>query len=65
MAFAIGTGVAALTLADDVAIRPAELWIATGGLFALAVTCFVAHLDVNRGRRSREYVIEPVPPAGQ
>ncbi len=59
---AAATAAAALTLADDVAVRPSELWVATGGFVALALTCFIAHRDANRGRKSREYVLEEVPP---
>lgn len=61
LAFAIGTGVAALTSDGAGAIQASELWISTGGLLALALVCFLAHWDVNRGRRGREYVLELVP----
>jgi transposase InsO family protein len=52
----------ALTLPGDAAIAPSELWIMTGALAVLAVTCFIAHWDVNRGRRAKEYETEDLPP---
>jgi hypothetical protein len=58
---AFGAGVAALTVASDAGIGPAELWIFTGAFLALALTCFLAHWDVNRGRRVKEYETEEFP----
>jgi hypothetical protein len=59
---AVTAGICALTLPSDAAVGPAELWILTGASAALAVTCFLAHWDVNRGRRARQYEIEELPP---
>lgn len=55
-------GACALTLSGDATLVPRELWILTAALVALAATCFLAHWDVNRGRRVREYEIEDLPP---
>jgi hypothetical protein len=55
---AVGTSVAALTVAADAAVRTSELWVATGGLLLAATLCLAANWDVNRGRRSRYYEIE-------
>lgn len=57
---AAGTGIGALTATADSAARPSEFWIATVAFVALAATCFIAQWDTNRGRKSREYVIEAV-----
>lgn len=59
---AVTTATCAFTLSDDAAIAPSELWILTGALSALAVTCLLAHWDVNRGRRVKEYETEDLPP---
>lgn len=58
--FAFASGLAALTVADGASLRPAELWIAAGFLCLCAVLCGAAHVDVNRGRTSREREIEEV-----
>ena len=59
---AAASGVGALTLSDNAAISPGELWILTGTWTALAITCLLAHWDVNRGRRAKEYETEDLPP---
>lgn len=60
--FAFATGLAALTLSAQLAVRPVDLWIATAGFVLAAVLCFAAHRDVNRGRRSRWIELEELPP---
>lgn len=60
--FAFTAGLAALTVPGNTAIKPTELWIVTGTFAALAVTCFLAHWDVNRGRRTRRYELEELSP---
>src|SRR6476646_4023625 len=55
---AIGTCISALTLSQEVEMRPSELWIVTGGLLLAATLCFLAHWDVNRGRRVKEREIK-------
>lgn len=62
LGFAFATGAGALMVSKDAAIKPVELWILTGAFFALAITCFLAHWDVNRGRRSKQYETEELPP---
>jgi hypothetical protein len=56
--FAFAAALAALTIAESVRVTAAELWIATAGFAILAATCFLAHWDVNRGRRSRDIEVE-------
>lgn len=60
--FAFATGLAALTVSAQLAVRPVDLWIATAGFVLAAVLCFAAHRDVNRGRRSRWIELEELPP---
>ncbi|HET7508727.1 MAG TPA: hypothetical protein VFJ65_00620 [Solirubrobacterales bacterium] len=60
--FAFATSLAALTLSGELAIRPVDLWIFTAAFVLAAVLCFVAHRDVNRGRRSRWIEREELPP---
>lgn len=42
-------------------MRPAELWIITAGLLLAASLCFIAHWDVNRGRKIKEREIKERP----
>lgn len=58
--FAFAAGMGALTASPDAAMEPAELWILAGSFLALALTCLVAHWDVNRGRKCRQYESEEV-----
>jgi type VI protein secretion system component VasK len=60
--FAVSTAVVALTVSDGAPLTRRELWIITAGLLTLASTMFLAHWDVNRGRRSRHYEREELPP---
>lgn len=46
----------ALALSEDVAIRAPELWTITGCALILAVGCFLANHDVNRGRIPKRYI---------
>jgi protein-S-isoprenylcysteine O-methyltransferase Ste14 len=62
--FAFAGALAALTLADNMQIRASELWIGAVAFALLSITCFLAHWDVNRGRRSRDVEIEERPAAG-
>lgn len=55
---AAGTALAAATLADDVEVSAWVLWVTTFFLAVLALVCFLAHWDVNRGRRVRYSEIE-------
>jgi membrane protein implicated in regulation of membrane protease activity len=60
--FAFAAGFGALTVSGDAAIKPAVLWVLTSAFVALAATCFLAHWDVNRGRRTRQYETEELSP---
>jgi hypothetical protein len=60
--FGFASGLAALTLSAQLAVRPVDLWIATAGFALAVVLCFAAHRDVNRGRRSRWIELEELPP---
>ncbi|HET7506740.1 MAG TPA: hypothetical protein VFJ53_00125 [Solirubrobacterales bacterium] len=51
---AVGASLSAATLSREVAMRPSELWITTGGLALAAALCFLAHWDVNRGRKVKK-----------
>ena len=60
-----GAGVAALTIGAGVAVSAAlareteaVLWTIAIAFTVLAATCFLAHWDVNRGRRIRHAEIE-------
>jgi hypothetical protein len=55
---AAGTATGSLTLSSGAAVRPLDLWIATAGLLVTAALCFLAHWDVNRGRKAKRYEIE-------
>ncbi len=60
--FACAAGFGALTVSGDAAVKPAVLWVLTGAFVALAATCFLAHWDVNRGRRTKQYETEELSP---
>lgn len=56
---AVSAAFVALALSDDVKVRALELWIVAVAALLNAATCFVAHWDVNRGRKAkRSEVIE-------
>lgn len=59
--FAFAAGIGALTVPPDAAVRVSELWISAAAFATLALACFLAHWDVNRGRRHREYETERLP----
>jgi hypothetical protein len=59
---AVGTAVAALTVSTGAPVTSSELWGLTAFLVVLAGTMFLAHWDVNRGRRSRQYEQEDLSP---
>lgn len=59
--FAFASGLTALTISRKLAVRPLDLWIAAAGFALAAALCFVAHRDVNRGRRSRWTEREELP----
>lgn len=61
LSFAFAAAIGALTVSKDAVIKPVELWVLTGAFLALAVTCFLAHWDANRGRRSKQYETEELP----
>jgi hypothetical protein len=58
LGFAFAAALSALTVARDTAVGPAKLWIGAAAFIGLAVTCFLAHWDVNRGRRAKCYETE-------
>jgi hypothetical protein len=55
---AVTTVTAALTLSRDAVVSPSVLWITTPWPIFVAGLCFLAHIDVNRGRRVKRYEIE-------
>jgi hypothetical protein len=59
---AIGTSIAALSVSDGAAVQPSDLWIVTGAFALAGLLCLTAHLDVNRGRKTRVREIEEPPP---
>ena len=59
--FSFAVVIAALTVAEEVAVRPLDLVITAAGLLLASILCFVAHRDVNRGRRSRWIEVEELP----
>lgn len=56
--FAFAGLLGALNISDEAVIRRSELWILTGSFASMALICFLAHWDVNRGRKTREWEIE-------
>jgi hypothetical protein len=56
----VGVTLAAATSSDRIGIRPETLWVVVGALIVIAVVCFFAHWDSNRGRtfRQTEVVVE-------
>lgn len=58
--FAFAAGLAVLTVAAGASLSPSELWIAAGLLLLCAILCGAAHIDVNRGRTSREREVEEI-----
>jgi hypothetical protein len=54
--FAGATLIASLTLSPGVGLRSSELSIAAASLAAMAVLCFLAHWDTNRGRKPKRYL---------
>jgi hypothetical protein len=63
--FGVATVLGTLTISDDAAVRPGELWVATAGFLLAAALCFLAHRDVNKGRRSRWVEVEELPAADE
>jgi hypothetical protein len=58
VALAASVALAAGTVPKSVAVNSAVLWTAAAALAVLAATCFLAHWDVNRGRKVRHSEIE-------
>ena len=61
LGFAFAAAMGALTVPDEMAVRPSELSISAVAFLVLAIVCFLAHWDVNRGRTSRRYETKEVP----
>jgi heme/copper-type cytochrome/quinol oxidase subunit 3 len=61
LACAAGTLTAALTLSPESGVHPSQLWIATVALIVISVVCFLAHWDVNRGRKPKRYEVKELP----
>lgn len=59
---AVGTAIAALTVAPGAPVSRRELWIVTSALVVWGVTLLIAHWEVNRGRSSRQYEREELSP---
>lgn len=58
---AIGALFTSATLSAEVAVSPLVFWVTAFWIFLVAALCFLAHWDVNRGRRAKEWEIEEVP----
>ncbi|HEX6205344.1 MAG TPA: hypothetical protein VFZ29_06005 [Solirubrobacterales bacterium] len=63
--FSFAAALGALTIAENGAVSSGELWIGAAGFLLAAVLCFAAHLDVNRGRRSKWVEVEELPSGQQ
>jgi hypothetical protein len=55
---AAGVLTACLTLSAEVAVSTRDLLIVTASLLVASVLCFLAHWDVNRGRRIKSFEVE-------
>jgi hypothetical protein len=51
----------ALMLSEGATVTRGELWVASGTFLAWAATCFLAHWDVNRGRKIKRREVEEEP----
>ncbi len=56
--FAAGVVITASTIPKAVAIGTSVLWTIAASFSVIAVICFIAHWDVNRGRKVRHSEIE-------
>jgi uncharacterized membrane protein YoaK (UPF0700 family) len=50
----VGVIVAAATASKQIGIRPETLWVIAAALLVVAVVCFFAHRDANRGRTFKQ-----------
>lgn len=55
---AVGVIVSSIALSGDGKANAGILWTIAAASTVLALTCFLAHWDVNRGRRVRQAEIE-------
>lgn len=53
----VGVATTAATASERVIVLPQTVWVIVAALLALAVVCFLAHWDSNRGRRFRHYEV--------
>jgi hypothetical protein len=56
----LAAGLGALTLSEGAMITRGQLWLLTGAFVTWAATCFLAHWDVNRGRKIKRREVEEV-----
>jgi uncharacterized membrane protein YkvI len=59
--FGFSAVLGALTIAGEETVGRGELWVGAAGFLLATVLCFAAHLDVNRGRRSKWVEVEELP----
>jgi membrane protein implicated in regulation of membrane protease activity len=57
---ALAAGMSALMVSKGAIITGKELWFLSGAFIVWAATCFLAHWDVNRGRKIKTRQIEEV-----
>jgi formate-dependent nitrite reductase membrane component NrfD len=62
--FAFAAALSALAAPSDSGELAIWLWVGAAVLGVFAATCLLAHWDVNRGRRSRQYETEELPLPG-
>lgn len=58
LTFAASVVLTTITLSGDVGVGTPVLWTIAIASLLLATTCFLAHWDVNRGRKVRHSEIE-------
>jgi hypothetical protein len=58
---AAAAALTAVGLTNSWRISEAVLWTVSGASLVLAAVCFIAHWDVNRGRKIKRSIVEEEP----
>jgi hypothetical protein len=58
LSIVVSSATSSLTLSEGSAVSPSTFRIVAATMFFSAALCFLAHWDVNRGRRIRVYDVE-------
>jgi hypothetical protein len=58
LALALTLVIGGLSLSPDAAVHSSVFWISVPWSLLMAAFCGLAHIDVNRGRRMRRYVLK-------